>query len=234
MWESLFSTVSDLATSVVSGIGDAFSGIGDLFGGGYAELAPFSSMSGPEIFGGAAEMAGMGGDVTANLLKTGGSLAEFGSALGVSASDIFNMGAGTLDMFGNILGAGDQGSAIANYLGQSSKQVQDAIKGTPQGQAAEAAKKLASGGSQKQGAAKQTGSAGGAGGFKVPTAQKLSDIAGATRGMMPTPSLRPGKTARATDYMPKLAARNVTAAKYIMHYAKVAGTTPASFKLGGF
>ena len=237
MWDDLFGAVGSIASSVVSGIGSAVSGIGDIFGGGdYAELAPFSNMSGPEIFGGAAEMQGLvgpGGDpsVLSGLLKSGGSLTEFADVLGVSASDIYNMGTGTVDMFGNILGAGMEGSKIANSLGQQSRQVQDAMKGTPQGKAAEAAKKLASGGSKTQGAAQQTGTgaAGGAGGFKVPTPQKLSDIAGATGGMMSVKA--PGRAARATDYMPKLAARNTTAAQYIMHYSKVAGTKPASFKL---
>ena len=229
----LFSAIGDLANAVVGGIGDAFSGVGDLFGGGdYAELAPFSNMSGPEIFGGTAEMAGMGGDITANLLKTGGSLADFGSALGVSASDIYNMGTGTLDMFGNILGAGDQGSAIANWMGNQSSQVQNAIKGTPQGQAAEAAKKLA--GKSGTGAGSQQGATGASTGKSssvVPdTMQKLANLHTATGGMMPTPPLRPGKTVSAIQMMPKLAARNTTAAQYIMHYSKVAGTKPASFK----
>jgi hypothetical protein len=109
-----------------------------------------------------------------------------------------------------------------------------AAAGTPSGSSTGLGQGAPSGSSGGSGGSRQGSSGGGTGtpSSVVPdTIQKLANLATATGGMMPTPPLRPGKTVSATQMMPKVPPRNVTAAQYIKHYTMVAGTKPASFKL---
>ena len=241
----------DLITGIASGVGDFFTGavegIGDIFGGGgYADI----NLGDPDIpmdLSGAADYVGGSiGDmfnvgelenfyepVSGQFVDLTKSVFDYTSAPYSGLADI----GGYMGMVGDIGGfmeGGPQGGPVS-WMGQNispsgAPGTEAAMQGTKSGSktgVGQRAPSRSSGGSQ--GAGSQQGAAGGAGGFKVPTPQKLSDIAGATGGMMSVKA--PGRAARATDYLPKLAARNTTAAQYIMHYSKVAGTKPASFKL---
>jgi len=234
----LFSAIGDLANAVVGGIGDAFSGVGDLFGGGgYADI----NLGDPDIpmnLSGAADYVGGGiGDVwNVDVLQN---FPDPVSGLDINLMDaVFNYDtaaySGLADIGGYMGLTGDVGGFMTNaegpvsWMGQNispsgAPGTEAAMQGTPSGSSTGLGQ-----GSRGPGA---TGASTGKSSSVVPdTMQRLANLHTATGGMMSTPPLRPGKSVSAIQMMPKLAARNTTAAQYIMHYSKVAGTKPASFK----
>ena len=238
----LFSAIGDLANAVVGGIGDAFSGVGDLFGGGgYADI----NLGDPDIpmnLSGAADYVGGGiGDVwNVDVLQN---FPDPVSGLDINLMDaVFNYDtaaySGLADIGGYMGLTGDVGGFMTNAEGPVSWMGQNispsGAQGTPSGSSTGLGQGSPSGSSSGSSSGSRQGASGGGTGKSssvVPdTMQRLANLHTATGGMMSTPPLRPGKSVSAIQMMPKLAARNTTAAQYIMHYSKVAGTKPASFK----
>jgi hypothetical protein len=243
----------DILTEVAGVVGTAIEGAGDfvegLFGGGgYADI----NLGDPNIpmltnVSGAAEygLGGIGDMWDVDVLQN---FPDPVSGLDINLMDaVFNYGgidstgapySGLADIGGYMGLTGDVGGFMTSAEGPVSwmgKEVSPSgFAGTPSGSSTGVGQQPSSGSSGSSGGSRQGSTGGGTGkpSSVVPdTIQKLANLATATGGMMPTPPLRPGKTVSATQMMPKVPPRNVTAAQYIKHYTMVAGTKPASFKL---
>jgi hypothetical protein len=228
--------------------------VGDLFsGGGYADI----NLGDPDIdmltnVSGAAEygLGGIGdmwdvGELQNFYEPVSGQFVDLTDAVfnygkGSAYSGLADIGGymGLVGDVGGFMEGGAQGGPVS-WMGQNispsgAPGTEAAMQGTPSGSSTGLGQQPSSGGSGSSGGSRQgaTGAGTGKPSSVVPdTIQKLANIATATGGMMPTPPLRPGKSVSATQMMPKVPPRNTTAAQYIMHYSKVAGTKPASFKL---
>ena len=245
----------DILTDVAGAVGGIFEGagefVGDLFsGGGYADINlgdPGIDLTGASNYIAAENLGGLGDiwdiptlekiyDPVSNSYMNLTD-AVFNSSGGSPYSGLADIGGymGLVGDVGGFMEGGAQGGPVS-WMGQNispsgAPGTEAAMQGTPSGSSTGVGQGSPSGssGGSRQGA---TGAGTGKPSSVVPdTIQRLANLATATGGTMPTPSLRPGKTVSATQMMPKLAARNTTAAQYIMHYSKVAGTKPASFKL---